>query len=68
MTRVHLPSGRTVTLPGPVAAKANQWADFCPQREEHTTPMNSKRYEAIVHPPCGLAVVWVPKRSKRCTR
>ena len=65
MTRIHLPSGLIVTVPADVARDTRQWADYCPQRVEHTTPQNPRRYVATVHAPCGLAVVWVPKAGRR---
>lgn len=60
---VHLPSGRVVKVPASVAATATTLAGFCPDRHEHT-PTGGKGYVATVHPPCGLAVVWV-KRARR---
>ena len=62
--KIHLPSGRVVEIPSATAAATRQVADFCPRREEHTGPMDRKRYVATVHEPCGLAVVWRPKAGR----
>jgi hypothetical protein len=63
--KVHLPSGRVVSVPASVAAAATTLADFCPDRAEHTPPQDKRRYEATVHPTCGLEVVWVRKAGRR---
>lgn len=64
VTTIHLPSGRVVTVGASVAAATRNLADYCPQRAEHTVPMNRRRYVAMVHGPCGLAVVWVRKAGR----
>ena len=46
--KVHLPSGRVVSVPASVAAAASTLADFCPARAEHTPPQG--------HRPPGIVV------------
>jgi len=62
--RVHLPSGLVVRVRASEAA-GTTLADFCPRRQEHTAPGDKRRYEATIHPTCGLAVVYVRKAKAR---
>lgn len=63
MTTVHLPSGLAVQVANH-DVRANL-ADYCPQRQEHTPARDRRWYMPVIHAPCGLPVVWVPKGSRR---
>lgn len=60
---VHLPSGKVVRVrAGDVRPNL---ADYCPKADEHSMPLAKRGYQRIVHPPCGLEVVWVRKARRR---